>query len=122
MQATANYPGSSPPITFDVLEQLRAMLGFTQSAMAEFIGISDKTYSRRAKEGTLQPAERLQIEMLQRIIMEARRVFEDDATAYHWISTDIVSLDLKRPIDHLHSIEGYERVKNTLGKIEYGLY
>lgn len=32
------------------------------------------------------------------------------------------AMDKRRPIDHLVSIRGYERVRNTLVKIEYGMY
>jgi len=60
--------------------------------------------------------------MVDLILEEASRVFRDPELARKWLRSPIVSLDNKRPIDHLDSIGGYERVKDTLGKIEYGMY
>lgn len=60
--------------------------------------------------------------MLAAILEEATRVLHGEEEATHWVTTPIISLDRKRPIDLLTSIGGYERVKNTLTKIEYGMY
>ena len=60
--------------------------------------------------------------MIVKVLEEAVRVFRDEELARNWLRSPIVSLGNMRPIDHLNSIEGYERVKDTLGKIEYGMY
>lgn len=66
--------------------------------------------------------ESLKVEMLASVLEEATRVLHGEEEARHWITTPIISLDQKRPLDHLTSINGYERVKNTLTRIEYGMY
>lgn len=60
--------------------------------------------------------------MLAAIFEEATRVFRSQEEAKHWITSPIISLGHKKPIEHLTSISGYERVKSTLAKIEYGMY
>ncbi len=60
--------------------------------------------------------------MLAAILEEATRVLHGEDEATHWITSPIISLGHKRPLDHLTSINGYQRVKNTLAKIEYGMY
>lgn len=89
---------------------------------AEFLGIDPRTYTRRAEEEHLKSGESLQVEIVDKVLEEAARVFRDEELARKWLKSPIISLDNKRPIAHLDSIEGYERVKDTLGKIEYGMY
>ena len=103
-------------------ESVRRRVGFTQQEYAEFLGIDPRTYTRRAEEEQLKNGESLQVEMIDNVLKEAARVFRDEELARKWLKSPIISLDNKRPIDHLDSIEGYERVKDTLGKIEYGMY
>lgn len=102
-------------------EGLRKRLGLDGKSMADYLGIDEKTYFRRAG-GELKGGESLKVEMLAAILEEATRVLHGEEEATHWITTPIISLDRKRPIDLLTSIGGYERVKNTLTKIEYGMY
>ena len=102
-------------------EDLRAEFGFTQEQFAELLGVDLRTYTRRAS-GNLKGSESLLVEMLEGVLEEATRVFRDAELARRWLRSPIISLDNERPIDWLDSIEGYERVKNTLGKIEYGMY
>lgn len=101
---------------------MREAVGFDPHAMAAFLGISTKTYTRRAEAGTLGDAESLKVEMLERAFAHATRVYGDEHEARLWLDAPIISLDACRPIDHLSTIRGFERVKETLAKIEYGMY
>lgn len=103
-------------------EIVRRKVGFTQQEYADFLGIDPRTYTRRAEEEQLKSGESLQVEMVDKVLEEATRVFRDEELARKWLRSPIISLGNKRPIDHLDSIEGYERVKDTLGKIEYGMH
>lgn len=107
---------------YNTAEKLRKRLGLDANSMAGYLGIDEKTYYRRAQAGELKGGESLKVEMLATILEEATRVLRSENEATHWITTPIISLDNKRPLEHLTSINGYERVKNTLIKIEYGMY
>lgn len=107
---------------FSTAEKVRNRLGLDAKSMARYLGIGEETYFRRAKTGELRGGESLKIEMLATVLDEATRVLHGEAEAAHWITTPIISLGLRRPIEHLTSINGYERVMNTLAKIEYGMY
>ena len=107
---------------FSRAEDVRRKVGFTQQEIADFLGIDPRTYNRRAEEERLKSGESLLVEMIDKVLEEATRVFRDEVLARKWLTSPIISLDNSRPIDHLDSIEGYERVKDTLGKIEYGMY
>src|SRR5690554_2294362 len=120
-QETTTVRGARPQ-PFARAESVRQRVGFTQQEYADFLGIDARTYARRAEEDRLRSGESLQVEMVDLVLEEASRVFRDTELARKWLSSPIVSLDNKRPIDYLDSIVGYERVKDTLGKIEYGMY
>lgn len=107
---------------FSRAERVRLTLGLTQQEYADFLGIDARTYTRRAEEEQLKSGESLQVEMVDNVLEEATRVFRDEKLARKWLTSPIISLDNRPPLAHLDSIEGYERVKDTLGKIEYGMY
>lgn len=109
-------------IPYEQAESIREKLGFTQQEYAALLGIDARTYNRRAAEAKLRSGESLQVEMIEKVLSEAVRVLRDETLARRWLSSPIIGLDNRRPIDHLTSIAGYERVKDTLGKLEYGLY
>jgi len=50
------------------------------------------------------------------------RVLHGEEEGVEWLQGNILSLEGRRPVDLLVSVRGYERVKNTLAKIEYGMY
>lgn len=109
-------------LPFRAAEAVREGVGFDADAMARFLGVSAKTYRRRAAAGRLDADESLKTEMLRNALAEAGRVLGDAARARRWLTTPIASLGDARPVDRLNSIDGYERVKATLAKIEYGTY
>lgn len=103
-------------------ERLRRRLGLETGAMAAFLGVSERTYARRLSEGSLTEIESIPLDMLGETLREATRVFRDEAKAIRWLYRPIVSLDRLPPLAHLRDVQGYERVKRTLAKIEHGLY
>lgn len=106
----------------DRAEDVRSEIGMSVADWASYLGVSLKTYERRQVRGDLDEKESLKVEMISKILYKAADVFEDERLAAEWVTTPIISLDNLRPIDHLNSIDGYERVANTLGKIRYGMY
>lgn len=103
-------------------ERLRRSLRLETGAMAAFLGVSERTYARRLSEGSLTEHESIRLDMLGETLREASRVFRDEAKAIRWLYRPIVSLDRLPPLAHLRDVQGYERVKRTLAKIEHGLY
>ncbi len=120
--ATRDKTGSARLLTYRRAELVRRKVGFSRREFAEFLGVDPRTYARRSQEKHLKRSESMQVELVEGVLAEAARVFRDEALAREWLVSSIISLDKRRPIDHLDSIRGYERVKNTLVKIEYGMY
>lgn len=110
------------PLPYARAERVRNKIGLTQAEFAALLGIDQRTYSRRATANELKGSESLQVEMIDEVLTEAERVLRSAELAKKWLGSSLIGLENLRPLDHLNSIEGYERVKDALGKIEYGLY
>lgn len=107
---------------FQLSESVRERLGATSQQMAEYIGVTYRTYQRRAKKGMLEDAESAKVEMLDSLLDLGRRVLGSEDEARLWLTSPILSLGSERPIDLLDTVKGYERVKNKLVQIEYGTF
>jgi putative toxin-antitoxin system antitoxin component (TIGR02293 family) len=107
---------------FELSESVRKRLGVTSEQMADYIGVTYRTYQRRAKKGVLEDAESAKVEMLDSLLDLGTRVLGDEDEARLWLTSPILSLGNERPIDLLDTVKGYERVKNKLLQIEYGTY
>jgi putative toxin-antitoxin system antitoxin component (TIGR02293 family) len=90
--------------------------------MAEFLGISDRTYERRSREGRLREAESVKVEFLESLLALAADVFRDEAKGRGWLGTPLVPFGNNTPLQMLDSVQGYERVRNALNRIRYGMY
>jgi putative toxin-antitoxin system antitoxin component (TIGR02293 family) len=119
-------PGKNPGVfaeqPFALSESVRKRLGATSEQMAEYIGVTFRTYQRRAKRGRLADAESAKVEMLDSLLDLAKRVLGSEDEARQWLTSPILSLESECPINLLDSVKGYERVKNKLLQIEYGMY
>ena len=56
------------------------------------------------------------------VFERAVEMFGTPQRAWHWLGSEIVSLDGKRPIDLMPSARGLKRVLQTLGRIEHGVH
>lgn len=107
---------------FALSQSVAKRLGATEEQMAAYIGVTTRTYQRRAQRGELDDAESAKVEMLDSLLSLGTRVLGDEEAAREWLTSPILSLQGKRPIELLDTVKGYERVKNKLLQIEYGTF
>ncbi len=110
------------PKPFSYVEAVRRRLNVTNEQMAAYIGVTFRTYQRRAKKGELEDAESAKVEMLASLLDLGKRVLGDEEAAREWLMSPITSLGGQVPIALLDTVRGYERVKNKLLQIEHGNY
>lgn len=110
------------PKPFELSEQVRMRLGASNEQMAAYIGVTFRTYQRRAQKGELDDAESAKVEMLDALLDLGTRVLGSEERAAQWLKAPILSLEGKKPIELLDTVKGYERVKNKLLQIEYGTF
>ena len=110
------------PKPFALSQSVAKRLGATEEQMAAYIGVTTRTYQRRAKKGELEDAESAKVEMLDSLLSLGTRVLGDEEAAREWLTSPILSLEGQKPIELLDTVKGYERVKNKLLQIEYGTF
>jgi putative toxin-antitoxin system antitoxin component (TIGR02293 family) len=96
--------------------------GLHEDDLANHLGISSKTYSRRMMRGTLEPAESMQVEMIERSLHLATELLGDTDRARTYLHTPLVALENRSPLQLLTSIAGYERVRDSLYAQAYGMF
>ena len=107
---------------FDEAERARELVGMTAEQMAAFLGISNRTYERRAKSGTLREAESVKVAFLTESLRLAEEVLHGAEHASAWMRSPLLAFGRRTPIEMLHSVRGYEQVKDALNRIRYGMY
>ena len=108
--------------TYELIPTLSRDLKVSVKQVGELLGIHPRTLQRRQESGSLEEAELLKAQMLDETFELATMVFHDADRARNWLFSEIATLDFGRPVDLLKTIQGYERVKQLLGQIAFGVY
>src|SRR5437867_8646335 len=110
-----------PVAEFDAL---RDLLGLTVEGLADRIGMSIATLSRRRQ--SRQPLDAglsdrlLRFARLFRLATELHDGDEDAARA--WLGKPARALDGETPLDHADTEAGAREVENLIGRLEHGVY
>lgn len=110
------------PKPFALARSVAKRLDATDEQMAAFIGVTYRTFQRRAQSGQLEDAESAKVEMIDNLLTLGTRVFGEEEQARRWLTSPILSLEGRKPIELLDTVKGYERAKNKLLQIEYGTF
>ena len=106
-----------------ILDTLARELAIRRIAVAQLLGISERTLSRRVTANSrLTPEESDRLIRLARLLALARETLGDMEKAAHWLKTANRALDGDSPFDRLDTDEGVRSVERVLGHIAYGLY
>lgn len=103
-------------------ERVRLVLGWLRAEMAAFLGVRPGVLAYWLRRGRLAEGEGVLLARLGGVLVEAARVLHGEEAGAAWLQAGIISLGGGRPVDLLVSLEGYERVRNKLVQIEYGMY
>lgn len=109
-------------ISSAAVESLARTVRVTQSELAAFLGIPERTLARRRKEGRLNSEESAKLLRLARVVKRAEEVFEDLEVALDWLKTPNVALARQSPLSLLDTDIGAESVMDTLGRIAHGVF
>lgn len=105
------------------IENALAILNVPRAALADALGMSGRTLSRRLKAGTTLTADdSAKMLRLARIFSQAVEVFEDADSANAWLKAPNPSLDNAVPLTLLDTEVGGEMVADALGRIEHGIF
>ncbi len=106
------------------LEALRELLGLTMENLADRVGISIATLSRRRR--SRQPLDADHSDRVLRLARLFRLAVElhdgDEEAARVWLTKPARALDGETPLDHARTEAGAREVEQLIGRVEHGVY
>jgi len=97
--------------------------GVGLSALAENLGIPERTLARRRAAGRLAPEESERLLRLSSIFEKTVELFEGDVpTAVNWLSTPKRALEGQPPLKYARTEVGARQVENLIGRLEHGVF
>ncbi|MBI1905244.1 MAG: DUF2384 domain-containing protein [Rhodocyclales bacterium] len=109
-------------ISSTAVDALAKTLRIPHSELAVALAIPERTLARRKKEGMLNSEESAKLVRLARVIERAEEVFEDLDAALDWLKSPNAALAGATPLSLLDTEIGAESVRDTLGRIEHGVF
>lgn len=108
-----------PVRSFSLLAKL---LGVSEAALAEVVGLSSSTLGRRKRSGRLSAEESEHVLRVARLLELAVQTFGDLESASAWFRDENLSLGGATPLRYADTEVGAREVENLLGRIRYGVY
>ena len=108
-----------PAERFDVL---REMLGVSSGTLAEIVGITPSTLSRRRKRGTFDKDESERIFRVARLVARATGVLDGMENARKWLTEPARGLGGEPPLEFADTEPGAREVDRLLTRLEHGVY
>lgn len=110
-------------LSTDVLAWLSDILGTKQRELAELINISDRTLTRRKKQGKLSFHESERALRIAQVVVAALRLFENNAEkANHWLKKSRKIFNGKSPLEYSETAPGAQFVQDVITRIEHGVF
>jgi putative toxin-antitoxin system antitoxin component (TIGR02293 family) len=119
-QVIARTRKGLPAQTIDFVATLLAL---SRSALLDIVRIPLSTAERRLRTGeSLTAEESDRVVRVAKTLRRAVEVFGDEGQGRAWMTDSVSSLGGRSPLSLLDTMEGYDLVANTLGRIECGVY
>jgi putative toxin-antitoxin system antitoxin component (TIGR02293 family) len=100
----------------------KELLHMPLQALLGGLGLPSSTILRKiSKEERLSGAESDRVARVLYMLEQATQVFEDDALAAQWLQRPHVELGGLRPLEVLDSQPGYDRVRDLLLRVTFGV-
>ena len=108
-------------LTTAIMEQAAQALSISKTEFLAALRLPVSTMTRRLKTGArLSPDESDKVDRVAQTFKRAIELFGNEETAREWMSTKLLGLGDRTPLELLDSSAGYEMVLNTIGRIAYG--
>ncbi len=114
---------SSEGLSAKIIQNFKYNFNLTKADLAYFLNISEPTIYRWLKENkTLDRNTSVQIFELTDLFLFGIKVFENKKNFFKWLELENIALGGKEPKYFLGIPEGISKVRELLGRIEYGVY
>ncbi len=114
---------ASKGLNTNVLKNFKKYFNLTREDTADFLQVSEPTIYRWLREGkTLKKNYSIQLLELTDLFLYGIEVFEDEENFFQWLDIPNTALGNMQPKALLELPNGIAKVRNLLGRIEYGVY
>lgn len=109
--------------SYNALERFQRNIAWSYVDVLSWLQISQRTFTRRRKEGRLSPEESDRLLRASRIFAKAVELFEGDPdAAADWLSTSQHALGGAIPVDFAKTEIGAREVENLIERLEEGVF
>ena len=109
-------------LPFHTLAALREYTGLPAEAVRQVMGVSERTLSRRKREGRFTGAESARLHRLRTVFDRAAVFFEGDrAAAARWLTSPAPYFRGHTPLSFVESEAGAGEVTDLIGRLEWGV-
>lgn len=109
--------------SYRALEAFESASGIGLPAVAETIGIPERTLARRKSADRLGPEESERLLRLSSVFEKAVDLFEGDVpSAVNWLSAPKRALESQSPLQYARTEVGAREVENLIGRLEHGVF
>lgn len=115
-------------LPIDAIVRVKKVAELSDEQMAQIVGMSRRTLSRRLQQAKMDKTKRLtptesdRLYRLARIIALAIDVFGDEKEARNWLKEPKNALSGQTPIEAIKTEPGVQQVDLLLGRIEQGIF
>jgi putative toxin-antitoxin system antitoxin component (TIGR02293 family) len=108
---------------FSSVARLQEVTELSWNQISQFVGIPQRTLTRRQSEGRLQPDESDRVWRAASLFRKAVDLFEGDAeVARQWLVSPQAGLGGETPLDFASTEVGAREVENLIGRLEHGVF
>lgn len=105
-----------------VIQTLSTILSVSMEKMSQLLHVSHRTLQRKSDTDLLNVYPTEQILEIADVISKGIEVFGSVEKLAKWLHSELRHLNYKTPIAYLDTTFGVALVKDTLGRIEHGVY
>ena len=109
-------------LSTDLFKKTATCLQVSESRLADTVGITVSTLTRRKRKGRFNKGESERVYRMIRIFNRALEVMGTEDAARRWIHTPIKPLGSKTPFEYADTEVGAREVEAVLGRIEHGVF
>lgn len=110
-------------LPFKMLDEVAAAAGVGRLALAEVIGLSRTTLSRRRDADALKPAESDRLVRLARLVAMAHELMRGDgAAARRWLQEANELIEGESPLERASTEVGGREVEELIGRLRHGVF
>lgn len=118
-EVVATVRDGLPAQRFDALREL---LDVSSGTLAEVVGITPSTLSRRRKRGTFNKDESERILRIARLALRAIEILDGRENARKWLTEPARALGGELPLEFADTEPGAREVERLLIRLEHGVY